>query len=682
MEKIAKKQALVLTILMLVKKILSILYKIPYQNETGDAGFHVFQQVYPLIAFLMILTGFALPTVMGTLLAKHHYNHAIKDKLKRLMWIFSLVIFASLFLANRQIAILMGDILLAGPLRIVGIHFLFLPPIAYLRSVLQTRGETIAKLGISIVIEQLTRVISIFIALRVFNVNYIGYYQMAEFALLFSLISPVAVLVYLYLLKPDDEIRSHRPITEKPQIIQPIIYLVLGSGILVIFSMIDSFLVFNMLVTIELDESPMVLRGIVERGFPIVQAGTFFVSSIVAMTMNNLATKEDKKERRTVFQTGLILIFGLAIPATFGLMRVMPYLNASLFMDQSGNSVLSLMMLQVVLYATIVYLTAYLTEEKKQSFVMAALLSGTLLKLALTAPLVSRWDIFGAALSTILGLLLICIILIIGSKPLFSIKLVAIVVGIFSSTLLMTLTLNLLDRYFINLYDEQRSGYLLILAANIISGILLYALMFAIVVVAFKIVSKIMVLRYKKKKKREQRIKFLRQQREDEYRQAAEEIRQEELRREEEFLKKQRYRESLMQNKPKKPPQNAQPATVNEQMEGRGHYQPVANYENEIINQNMKGEKLMRLDKFLKVSRIIKRRQTAKEVSDAGKISVNGKIAKSSTPVQIGDEIALYYATRTLTVRILEIKDSTKKEDAMRMYEIIKEELRESAQEF
>ena len=82
----------------------------------------------------------------------------------------------------------------------------------------------------------------------------------------------------------------------------------------------------------------------------------------------------------------------------------------------------------------------------------------------------------------------------------------------------------------------------------------------------------------------------------------------------------------------------------------------------------------MRLDKFLKVSRIIKRRQTAKEVSDAGKISVNGKVAKSSTALHVGDEIALHYATRTLVVRVMLIKDSTKKEDADRMYEVVREE--------
>lgn len=79
----------------------------------------------------------------------------------------------------------------------------------------------------------------------------------------------------------------------------------------------------------------------------------------------------------------------------------------------------------------------------------------------------------------------------------------------------------------------------------------------------------------------------------------------------------------------------------------------------------------MRLDKFLKVSRIIKRRSVAKEISDAGRVTINNKAAKSSTPVSIGDEISVRYGDNTLTVRIKRLSESTKKEDAKMMYEII-----------
>ena len=81
----------------------------------------------------------------------------------------------------------------------------------------------------------------------------------------------------------------------------------------------------------------------------------------------------------------------------------------------------------------------------------------------------------------------------------------------------------------------------------------------------------------------------------------------------------------------------------------------------------------MRLDKYLKVSRMIKRRPIAKEVADKGRIKVNGILAKSSTDLKINDEIEIRFGNKILLVRVLEMKDSTKKEDATKMYEIIKE---------
>lgn len=81
----------------------------------------------------------------------------------------------------------------------------------------------------------------------------------------------------------------------------------------------------------------------------------------------------------------------------------------------------------------------------------------------------------------------------------------------------------------------------------------------------------------------------------------------------------------------------------------------------------------MRLDKFLKVSRIIKRRTVAKEVADKGRIQINGQVAKSSTGTKIGDVIKIVFGNKTLEIKILDLKDSTKKEDAQKMYEIISE---------
>lgn len=72
----------------------------------------------------------------------------------------------------------------------------------------------------------------------------------------------------------------------------------------------------------------------------------------------------------------------------------------------------------------------------------------------------------------------------------------------------------------------------------------------------------------------------------------------------------------------------------------------------------------MRLDKFLKVSRLIKRRTVANEACDAGRVLVNDKQAKASVKVKQGDIIEIQFGTRTVKVEVLDIKDTTKKEEA------------------
>ena len=87
----------------------------------------------------------------------------------------------------------------------------------------------------------------------------------------------------------------------------------------------------------------------------------------------------------------------------------------------------------------------------------------------------------------------------------------------------------------------------------------------------------------------------------------------------------------------------------------------------------------MRLDKYLKVSRIFKRRTVAKDISDHERVFINDRIAKPSSEVKPNDIIKIVYGTKTLTIKVLAVFESTKKEDADKMYEVI-EELRHDNQ--
>ena len=76
----------------------------------------------------------------------------------------------------------------------------------------------------------------------------------------------------------------------------------------------------------------------------------------------------------------------------------------------------------------------------------------------------------------------------------------------------------------------------------------------------------------------------------------------------------------------------------------------------------------MRLDKFLKVSRLIKRRTVANEACTAGRVKVNGKEAKASVKVKPGDVIEIVFGNRTVKAEVLELRDTTKKDEASELF--------------
>ena len=76
----------------------------------------------------------------------------------------------------------------------------------------------------------------------------------------------------------------------------------------------------------------------------------------------------------------------------------------------------------------------------------------------------------------------------------------------------------------------------------------------------------------------------------------------------------------------------------------------------------------MRLDKYLKVSRIIKRRTVANEACDAGKVMINGKVARASAKVSEGDRIDITLGEKTISVEVVSLQETVRKEDAQNLY--------------
>ena len=79
----------------------------------------------------------------------------------------------------------------------------------------------------------------------------------------------------------------------------------------------------------------------------------------------------------------------------------------------------------------------------------------------------------------------------------------------------------------------------------------------------------------------------------------------------------------------------------------------------------------MRLDKYLKVSRLIKRRTVANEACDAGRVLINDKVAKASANVIVGDIIEIGFGARSVKVEVLDIQETTKKDEAKDLFKYL-----------
>lgn len=87
----------------------------------------------------------------------------------------------------------------------------------------------------------------------------------------------------------------------------------------------------------------------------------------------------------------------------------------------------------------------------------------------------------------------------------------------------------------------------------------------------------------------------------------------------------------------------------------------------------------MRLDKFLKVSRIIKRRTVAKEVCSGGRVKLNQRRAKAGSEVAVGDTVTIEFGSKTLTIKILEIKAALPAREAASLYTVLEEKFHSQA---
>ncbi|GAE94194.1 Stage V sporulation protein [Gracilibacillus boraciitolerans JCM 21714] len=358
------KGAFALMLAGLFSKVISAFYRVPLQNLTGDIGFYIYQQVYPIlgIAFMLALYGF--PAAISKYIAEHklhRYNKAIYNPIFFTLMSFSLLLFLVVFLFSPSIAKMMGDTYLISPIRHTAWVFLFVPFVALLRGGFQSQ-QSMQPSAYSQIIEQIVRAaIIILIAILIYK-GKISVYQIADGAVISSVLALSASFVFLYVfgkrhfksfsVKPLEEIR-----------ISDLFYSIIITGVvislnhmlLLLMQLADAFTVVPGLLTYgnSLTEAA-VWKGIFDRGQPLLQLVTIVGSSIALalvpqVTKMNWQMNEEETLEKIRLSTKYCLIISLG--ATIGLIVLLPEINQLFFENQQGGT-MSLRILAISLLFT------------------------------------------------------------------------------------------------------------------------------------------------------------------------------------------------------------------------------------------------------------------------------------------------------------------------------------------
>lgn len=416
------KGAIILSLATLLAKILSALYKIPLQNWTGDTGFYVYQQVYPLYGITATLALNGLPLFVSSCIAEVDSERGQAAVFKRLFYILLLpfsLLGLLLYMYSQPLANLMGDPQLSPLIQSIALIYPLTAVTGSIRGFFQGQMNMMPTAA-SQVVEQLVRVSFILLIAFQFTQSNQSIYQMGQHAylgtFLAAIVSSLILLLYgLFYRKEQGPVRTKNLRGQLPShknLYQRFLYegLLLSafSSLFILLQLIDSFTVLNQLEEAGLTLSQsMIQKGIYDRAQPIAQLGLVVSSGLTATMLPSLSQPRLQKrsdrfklEARSIIR--LVLVFSGA--ASVGLIAIMPELNRFLFASEDQNDVLAIYMLAVFLMSILLAFQNILHIQKKQKNIFVGLSFVVLTKLILNKLLIPLFQTMGASIATVLSL--------------------------------------------------------------------------------------------------------------------------------------------------------------------------------------------------------------------------------------------------------------------------------------
>lgn len=408
---------MILTLASFVAKILSAIYRVPYQNLVGDSGFYVYQQVYPIYGLGMTLALSGLPQFISKYTAEKDTPKAKRDALASLMPLLSgagICLWGGTYFGSQLIAGWMGDSQLAPLIKIVSFTFLTMPALSILRGGFQ--GDFLmVPTAVSQVVEQFLRVGIIVLSALAFKSLGWDIYMTGTMAMTGALLGAVVgimILLYyqhklargMYLTR-----RRERPTASLARrLVLEGGLMTVYSGLLILFQLVDSFTIKTGLTHFGLtEEAAKVAKGVYDRGQPLVQLGLVVAlalsSSFLPLLTRYLATAQQPQFFRSS-KIYLKMTAAISSAASLGLAFLMPYVNYTLFKDIAGNFTLVLFVFAIFFTAMIQSFQSIAQSQNRFRLSLKAAGWGLLVKAVATYFLTRLIGTTGASLATLAGL--------------------------------------------------------------------------------------------------------------------------------------------------------------------------------------------------------------------------------------------------------------------------------------
>jgi PST family polysaccharide transporter len=406
----------------LLAKILSAVYRVPFQNMVGNTGFYVYQQVYPLYGIGMVLALSGWPLFISKIITEQPDEARQELVARRLFWALLGIgagLFALFFGFAPSWALLMGgDMRLAPAIRAVAWMFWLMPFLAVGRGFAQGR-QNMMPTAISQVVEQVVRV-AVILTVAAWAVHHDwSVYWMGAWTTFAATVAGLAATLFL-----SGSLRQiwARPIPTTVRQAADIRWTVLVgrllreggilamlSALLVLLQLVDSFGVKVLLqdagMTAGLAEAT---KGVYDRGQPLVQLGMVVATGLGTSLLPTLRAQFMRKDRAGFvadFQLTIRLSMLLSVIAAVGLAVTMPVVNQFLFGSRQGSQALAWYAVIIVPATLIVVATSVLQSVDRVRGLGLMIVGTMVLKSFLNEWLVPQFGITGASLATLLALL-------------------------------------------------------------------------------------------------------------------------------------------------------------------------------------------------------------------------------------------------------------------------------------